>query len=143
MKKRIKDLTEEELKQICHKNELRIENCKNCILYQQDICTRRALVAIAGTNFLDREVDIPQKHILDKQEHDYLRAVCKPFKIMSIEKKDYKAYQQIEFFYNKSGKSYSTFSLPPFKKGSMYKGMKPFKQYSIAYLELDKEWNND
>ena len=146
MEKKIKDLTKEELEKICRKNinRLRIENCKNCIFYQQNICITRALKAIAGTNFLDREVDIPQPHILDKQEHDYLRAVIKPYKVKYIHK-----------FETRSGNHFiqivvvnssvrcglpAGLSIPYFTKDTMYKGMEANKKYTIEDLELDKEW---
>lgn len=144
MKKRIKDLTKEELEKICSKNGPRIENCKNCPLYQKNICTTIALKAVAGTNFLDREVDIPSPHILDKQEHDYLRAVCKPYKVKYIHKLEIVSgrSQFIEIVLKPTiyCGSNPTSSLPFFEKDTMYKGMEVYRNYTIEDLELDKEW---
>ena len=143
MKKRIKDLTEEELKQICSKNGPRIENCKNCPLYQQEMCTRRVLIAVAGTNFFDREVYIPQPHILDKQEHDYLRAVCKPYNVKYIYKTETGSGKQFIHIVVKSSICCgltASWSMPFFKSNTMYKGMETNRNYTIQELELDKEW---
>ena len=81
--------------------------------------------------------------ILDKQEHDYLRAVCKPHKVKNIYKSDAmfnKQYIQIciksKFYYA----SKVTFRLPLFEKDTMYKGMEVDRDYTIQELELDKEW---
>lgn len=143
MKKKIRDLTKEELEKICRKNGPRIENCKNCPLYQQNICTTIALIAVAGTNFLDREIDIPQPHILDKEEHDYLRAVCKPYKVKYIKKFETKSGNQFIGIVVKSSVYYnstSSLSMPFFKLNSMYKGMEVDRGYTFQELELDKEW---
>lgn len=143
MKKKIRDLTKEELEKICRKNGPRIENCKNCPLYQQELCIRRALIAVAGTNFLDREVDIPQQHILDKEEHDYLRAVCKPYKVKYIRKYETGVGDQyigIEVMSSICCGLPDKLLTPYFTKDTMYKGMEVDKDYTIEDLELDKEW---
>ena len=138
MKKRIKDLTEEELQQICAKNSCGFQ----CPLYQNNICTIIALKAVAGTNFFDREVYIPQPHILDKQEHDYLRAVCKPFEVVSICKNKIATGDKWITICTKSRVycgSKGSVSMPFFTKDTMYKGMEVNKEYTIQELELDKE----
>ena len=83
--------------------------------------------------------------ILDKQEHDYLRAVCKPFKVVSICKNETRSGDEWITIYTKSRVyfgSIASWLLPVFTKDTMYKGMEVDKEYTIEELELDKEWNN-
>lgn len=84
--------------------------------------------------------------ILDKQEHDYLRAVVKPYKVEYIKKTETlsgKQYIQIVINSSLYFGSIASWIMPFFKKDTMYKGMELDKNYTIEDLELDKEWNND
>ncbi len=146
MKKRIKDLTKEELKRYLNyydyvrgykDNEKLVESIfmlEDRYLYGKPILS---------DEFLNTEVDIPQKHILDKQEHDYLRAVCKPYKVKYIRKSGMVGGNQFIQIVVKS-RVYcaltASWSLPFFKSNSMYKNMEVDKEYTIEDLELDKEW---
>ena len=80
--------------------------------------------------WLDAEHKEP---ILDDAEREYLSAVIKPFrdKVEYITKKTlaYKEYIYIHIYAD-------NIMLPRFKKGTMYKGMKPNKEYSLEELGL-------
>ena len=142
MKKRIKDLTEEEMEnqgfmlmlhQMGEGDENGISPCK-VIHFDKSV-----------NEFLNTEIDIPQKHILDKQEHDYLRAVIKPYKVEYIRKTETGSGKQFIQIVIKSSiyfGSIASWSMPLFKPNSMYKNMKLDKNYTIEDLELDKEWRN-
>ena len=143
MKKKIKDLTKEEIEnqgfmlmlhQMGKGDENGITPCK-VIHFDKSV-----------NDFLNTEVDIPQPHILDKEEHDYLRAVCKPFEVIYIYKVETECgTQYIEIVVKSSVYCSSTasWSMPYFTKDTMYKNMEVDKEYTIEDLELDKEWNND
>lgn len=140
MKKKIKDLTEEEmanqgfmlmLHQTGKGDENGITPCK-VIHFGKSV-----------NEFLNTEIDIPQPHILDKQEHDYLRAVCKPYKVKYIRKLETEMGNQYIGIVVKSSVycgSTGSCAMPFFAKDTMYKGMEVDKEYTIEELELDKEW---
>lgn len=71
--------------------------------------------------------------ILDKCERKYLAAVIKPFRneILIIEKAYFKEDEWLYFTMNRGD-----FTLPYFKTGTMYKGMKPGKKYTLEELGL-------
>ena len=150
MKKKIKDLTKEELKRYLNSYDyVRGYKDKEKLVESIFMLEDGYLYGkpILSDEFLNTEVDIPQKHILDKQEHDYLRAMIKPYKVEYIRKFEtiVSGIQFIEIVV-KSSIDYSateSWSLPYFKLNSMYKGMELDKKYTIEDLELDKEWNND
>lgn len=75
-----------------------------------------------------------EKPILDKTEKEYLSYVIKPFRkeVKSIMKVKYckEAYIQITFH------DYCDMSFPYFEDGTMYKGMKADKEYSLEDLGL-------
>ena len=83
------------------------------------------------------------KEILDEQEKDYLGKVIEPFKKRVIRIEKIKTlYGNSEFInivlynsisYNKE----ESIQLPYFKKGTMYKGMKRDKKYTLKELGLD------
>ncbi len=79
--------------------------------------------------------------ILDDVEREYLKAVCKPFrdKAESIQKLDDDFEQCI--FINLDDQS---FSLPSFKRRTMYKGMELGKEYTLEELGItyDDEFKN-
>lgn len=79
-----------------------------------------------------------KKPILDEVEKEYLSAVIKPFRdrVISVRKYHYdKYYEYITIIYYDVSK-YLSIYFPPFKKGTMYKGMEANKQYSLEDLEL-------
>lgn len=134
MKKRIKDLTEEELKGLEDK----------AYKFRDEKGLRGLITKSFIIDFLNGTIDIPDKHILDKQEHDYLRAVCKPFEVVYICKFETgNGNQFIEIVANSSiycGRK-ASWSMPYFTKDTMYKGMEVDRKYTIEELELDKEWS--
>ncbi len=146
MKKKIRDLTKEELERYLNSynyvssykdNEKSVESIfmlKDRYLYSKPILS---------DEFLNTEIDIPDKHILDKEEHDYLRAVCKPFKVKFITLNQWGEniyYLKIVVEDKITSTKRGVVELPYFTKGAMYKGMKWGKEYSVEELELDKEW---
>lgn len=83
-------------------------------------------------------IKIP-KPILDDKEKEYLSAVIKPFRkyVKYIYKYDYKVNERITICYREYvGNVIMGFSLPSFEKGTMYKGMKTNKQYTLEELGL-------
>lgn len=79
--------------------------------------------------------------ILDDVERRYLSAVIRPFrdKVQSIKKFNglyvSHCFDEILVYYESFGRDL-WFSLPPFEKGTMYKGMKPDRKYSLEELGL-------
>lgn len=79
------------------------------------------------------------KEILDEKEKEYLSAVIRPFKnrVKSICKQDIdNEYICIELF-DFSGHNTDCIQLPFFETGTMYKGMKRDKKYTLKELGLD------
>lgn len=74
-----------------------------------------------------------KEEILDDIEKEYLRAVIKPFRdrVMYIVKYDY-----YEKEYIKIGVKGEPMAFPYFKKGTMYKGLKQSKEYTLEELGL-------
>ena len=79
--------------------------------------------------------------ILDEVEKRYLSAVIKPFrdKVQGIKKFNgiyvSHCFDEILVYYESFGRDL-WFSLPPFEKGTMYKGMVAGKVYSLKELGL-------
>lgn len=88
------------------------------------------------TEWLDME---HKESILDDAEREYLSAVIKPFrdKVLSIKKSSglYAShyFDEISVYYESFGHDLC-FDLPPFEKGTMYKGMKPNQKYTPEEL---------
>ena len=86
---------------------------------------------------------IIKKSILDKTEKEYLNNIIKPFRnqVFNICKHSIICggyeYEQIKIKV-KDGfdNHFTTISLPLFKKGIMYKGMKSGKEYNVEDLEV-------
>lgn len=82
------------------------------------------------------------KEVLDAKEKEYLSAVIRPFKnrIKNIHKVELVNYEyiriEIEIPSFCDGVD-DAISLPLFKKGTMYKGMKLSKEYTLKELGLD------
>lgn len=77
--------------------------------------------------------------ILDKEEKEYLEAVVRPFKskVKFIVKKLHSLLHCTEFLAISLGDDSAT--LPDFEEGTMYKGMKQFKHYTLEELGLFEE----
>ena len=84
-------------------------------------------------------IKIP-KQILNEKEKEYLSAVIKPFRDRIISIRKYK-YNQDEYigiyvkYYAETDES-EMFTLPLFKKGTIYKGMELKKYYTLKELGL-------
>ena len=86
------------------------------------------------TKWLEEEYD--PKILIDK-EKAYLSAVIKPFRenIESVKKlENYYTAQEYIRIVMKKGTDYC--SLPWFRKGTMYKGMHAYKEYTLEELGL-------
>lgn len=74
--------------------------------------------------------------ILDKVEKEYLGAVIKPFKDQVDYIKKYSFDDEDAEFICIAFKDDNSFSFPVFKKGAMYAGMLPLKEYTLKELGL-------
>ena len=76
-----------------------------------------------------------KEEILDNTEKNYLRSVIRPFrdKVKTIEKD---IMNDKEYICINLKNWLDTFTLPRFKKGAMYKGMKKDKKYTLEELGL-------
>lgn len=74
------------------------------------------------------------KEILDEKEKEYLSAVIKPFR----DRIEFIAKRRMFDDYICIGLNDEAISLPYFKKGTMYKGMKLDKKYTLKELGLDE-----
>ena len=94
-------------------------------------------IECAYKKWLDMEHKEP---ILDDAEKQYLSAVIKPFRkyVISIRLQDVgvTSNQRVTVFYNDYVFGRSSFALPTFKKGTMYKGMELGKKYTPEELGL-------
>lgn len=146
MKKKIKECSRQEL--INYFSQNLTMTMADVEKFVDSLCFLRESVfmgeRVINIDFLNEEVEIPQAHILDKKEHNYLRAVCKPFfgKIKYICKtidmrEDYVKREKI--IIQLKGED-GILSFPLFDSNSMYKGMELNKYYTIEYLELGKDW---
>lgn len=79
-----------------------------------------------------------KKPILDDVEKVYLSNIIKPFRDMvtSVIKYDSGKYEYIAIKYRSLEEYIWTVHFPPFKKGTMYKGMEVGKKYTLEDLEL-------
>ena len=84
-------------------------------------------------------VKIP-KPILNEKEKEYLSAVIKPFRdrLVYIYKTELSGYEFICIALEYPNKTTykDAFTLPFFEKGTMYRGMKLNKEYTLKALEL-------
>lgn len=80
-----------------------------------------------------------KEEILDDVEKEYLRSVIKPFRKWDIKiikkKNEMQTIDWAEQIVIRYGTQYTQEFLP-FKKGTMYKGMKLYKEYTIEELGL-------
>jgi len=79
---------------------------------------------------------VRKEDILDKEEHDYLEAVIKPFrdKVIWIKKEQLFSIEYLTINFG----SASPMFFPDFKTGTMYKGMEAEKEYTLEELGLTK-----
>lgn len=111
-----------------------------CLLTDSKIMNRHG-ISLESTLFrlLNGELEI-EKQILNDIEKRYLENVLRPFKsrVMSISKSEDFDYEyiwiRVELPIHNHGNT--TCKLPYFDKGTMYKGMELYKQYSLEELEL-------
>ena len=80
------------------------------------------------------------KSILDKEEKEYLSSVIKPFRnrILYIRKiiTPRSEFIEMSLKHYDDKKGNISFMLPPFKKGTMYKGMEPENKYTLKELKI-------
>ena len=91
------------------------------------------------TGILLGRYEITKNPILDEIEKEYLSNVIKPFrdKVKCIVKRDYEMSYENEYIFivfNDDGCMQIKMCFPSFKKGTMYKGMKANKRYSLSEL---------
>ena len=108
-------------------------------LYENKIVYKRSYLVDNGFkkitdffNWLEQEYKPP---ILDDVEKAYLSAVIKPFRkdVRSITKqKNNEGYEWLRIIVEDN----SPLVLPGFKKGTMYKGMHAYKEYTVEELGL-------
>lgn len=83
---------------------------------------------------------IVHPQILDDAERRYLKGVIRPFRkyVISIRLQDVgvTSNQRVTVFYNDYVFGRSSFALPTFKKGTMYKGMEVGRKYTPEELGL-------
>ena len=82
-----------------------------------------------------------EHQILDKEEKEYLGAVIKPFKnkeevVITIIKVDMCGVENLEINIKREFDFKTTLYFPSFEKGTMYKGMKTNKSYTLKELGL-------
>ena len=112
------------------------DGISNCVCYYVPI--------FQNVRFEDKEPtsleSIVHPQILDDAEKRYLSAVIKPFRkyVISIRLQDVgvTSNQRVTVFYNDYVFGRSSFALPTFKKGTMYKGMEVGRKYTLEELGL-------
>lgn len=88
-----------------------------------------------------------QEEVLDEKEKEYLSNLIKPFKkyVKYIVKVEREGQEKIQICYKDfldkkrdcgMVNNYSFFGLPTFKKGTMYKGMELFEEYTLEELGI-------
>lgn len=150
IKKKLRDLTQEEYTNWYMKNCSVYVKCGDCP-FNSVVCsiiTKKNWVNnkdLYSDKFLNTEIEIKAPDILDKQEKEYLRNVIKPFRnrVKSIAKQnDTNGYEYISIgvFYpiNKSNGCFDTdhVFLPLFKRGTMYNNMEVGREYTLEELGL-------
>lgn len=153
IKKKLRDLTEEEFYDWGMKNCLHI-SCDICPFKMVDcnLYNKNSWVTnkdLYSDKFLNQEVEIgiEKPNILTKKEKEYLESVIKPFKdrIKSISKKlscdQLLEYIIIELFPINTDNTVDFFQtdhayLPYFKRGTMYNNLQNGKKYTLEELGL-------
>ena len=103
------------------------------VVFEKPILLNRADLSLF-LSWLEAEY---KPNILEKKEKEYLAAVIKPFR------EDVECIEKVESYYDKNEYIYITIKkdndyceLPDFKNGTMYKGMKLNKPYTLEDLGL-------
>ena len=113
-----------------------------CSIY--DIFLKLSHISCTGNckeckkNIMNWLLEEYKEPILDEVEKEYLSAVIKPFRdrVISVRKYHYdKYYEYITIIYYDVRK-YLSIYFPPFKKGTMYKGMELDRNYTLEELGL-------
>ena len=115
----------------CHNYKIFLDDTCIAVMSDDDICHQPVL------SWLDMEHVEP---ILDDAEKRYLSAVIRPFRndVLYIIKFGHFTGDEeiiVSCNYNKLNSVFS-FDLPPFEKGTMYKGMEPNQKYTLGELGL-------
>lgn len=120
-------LTREEYLEMARKHNSRL------FKYKASSINLNSTFKVIEDEFLEQKLNIG---ILDKVEKEYLSAVIKPFRdqVDYIEK--YSFDDEDEEFICITFKDDNSFSFPAFKKGAMYAGMEPLKEYTLKELGL-------
>ena len=143
IKKKIRDLSVEELNQYCSEN-----GCTSCALRwlscSQDFEAIREHKDIFNDKFLDQKIEIEVPDILDEKEKEYLGNVIKPFRdrVISVVKNvactaTNAAYicifvrPNVHMVFGDD-----TLRLPLFAKNTMYKNMQFDVEYTLEELGL-------
>lgn len=145
IKKKLRDLTEEEFYDWGMKNCLHIScdicpfKMVECNLYNKNSWVNNK--DLYSDKFLNQEVEIDVKNILTNEEKEYLRNVIKPFRNdIDYIHKDLGSYEEeyicIEMYCHSIEKSCHAICLPPFPRNSMYKNMEDGCCYTLEQLEL-------
>ncbi len=92
-------------------------------------------ISKAYLNWLCEEYKEP---ILTDKEKEYLSAVIKPFRndVIAICKEGFDNYEYITIYFKEEDGEKDGMGFPIFKKGTMYKGMKEDKDYTLEELGL-------
>lgn len=146
IKKKLRDLTEEEYKKYivthCGGN-----SCSDECIFGIVTCSYHNNHSwiknkdLFSDKFLNQEIEIEVPDILNKKEKEYLSAVIKPFRIIvkSISKSNVAnglyEYISIETIHPLAGTEFISF--PLFKTQTMYKNMKLRKKYTLEELDLE------
>lgn len=149
IKKKLKDITIKEYIDWKEKNCSRHDKCDSCPFtsancYSNDKNSWVNNKNLFSNEFLNQEIEIEKRDILDRKEKQYLRNVIKPFRnrVKYITKEtEINAYESIvmdvinplnaSFYF---GTEY--INLPYFKQGTMYKNMEVGKKYTLEELGL-------
>ena len=149
IKKKLKDLTFEEFAEWARKNCSNI-SCSSCIFCNVECGVRNSRCwpnhkGLYSDKFLDQEIEIEAKDVLDEKEKEYLKSIIRPFKdrVEHIEKKKNINSEGTFYFIAIAIKSVAIDFLseaiyfPYFKPESkMYEGMELNKEYTLKELGL-------
>lgn len=149
IKKKLKDITIKEYIDWKEKNCSRHDKCDSCPFksancYSNDKNSWVSNKDLFSNKFLNQEIEIEKRDILDRKEKQYLQNVIKPFRdrVKSIAKqKIYSKYEYISICFSvplDSSYYCSTnyIYLPYFKQGTMYKNMEVGREYTLEELGL-------
>lgn len=120
--------------EMAKKHNLRlIKSKKPTITFNLNQKFKKIMDDLTEQGFIESKLEIG---ILDKVEKEYLSAVIKPFRDKVDYIKKYSFDDDEEEFICLVFKDDNSFSFPIFKKGTMYAGMLPCKEYTLKELGL-------